>query len=165
MLSQTVVESLNFTKTADVALFVGEFRAHKSPGEFHAGGRTDDAAAQHEDVHIVMLHALMGRVNVMAESGANAVEFIGRDGSADTRAAEENASVGSAIQNGAPNLRGVVGVVYGLGGVRAEVNYFMAETTEVFRNDVLQFQSGVIGPYSNLHGASELSRRYHGGER
>ena len=70
--------------------------------------RADDAGAEGEDVHVVVLDALARRVRVVADGGADAADLVRRHGGADARAADEDPAIrarrrGSRDRGGARN--------------------------------------------------------------
>ena len=56
-----------------------------------------DAGTHHKDIHIVVFHALMARVGVVADSRANSDELVGRHARPDPAAANEHSALGAAI--------------------------------------------------------------------
>ena len=57
----------------------------------------DDPGAERQDVHVVVLDALVGRVGVVADGGADAADLVRRDARADAGAADEDAALGLAV--------------------------------------------------------------------
>ena len=65
----------------------------------------------------------MRGIRVAAECSANAVQFVGRDGSTDTAATNQDSDLSVALLDRFADLFGVVGIVVGNGTVvRAEVD-------------------------------------------
>ena len=52
--------------------------------ELNRGLRANHAATQHQDIHIVMLHALMRRVHIMAKTSPDSLQLVCRHRSADS---------------------------------------------------------------------------------
>src|SRR6266853_3896791 len=66
----------------------------ESSDHFDGGFRGDDAAAEGEDVGVIVFAGEAGGCHVMGEGGANAGNFVGGDGDADARAANGDAEIG-----------------------------------------------------------------------
>src|SRR5947207_3270472 len=54
----------HFVEPAYMAVFSCESRCHKCPGQLECEFRADNARAQRQHVHVVVLHALMCRICV-----------------------------------------------------------------------------------------------------
>ena len=78
---------------------------------FEGQRRADDARAQHDHIHIVVLHALVRRVSIVAHAGANPRNLVGRHANAHARAADENAARRIAPLQRQTHLLGKVGIV------------------------------------------------------
>ena len=63
--------------------FARELRAQKSMNAFQGRLGANYAGPENDDIHVVVLNALMGRVGVVAKAGANAFDFIGGDAGSD----------------------------------------------------------------------------------
>ncbi|AMV34015.1 hypothetical protein VN12_17935 [Pirellula sp. SH-Sr6A] len=61
--------------------------------DFEGDFRPDDASTDAQDVHVVVLDPLAGRVSVMAEASPDAGEFVGRYTYTDSRAANQDPSI------------------------------------------------------------------------
>ena len=83
---------------------------------------------EREDVHVVVLDALMGRVRVVADRGPDAADLVRRDARADAGAADEDPALGLAVADRVAEPRGEVRVVVRrIGAVAAEVDQLVAE--------------------------------------
>ena len=158
-LTRAVVECLDLAKTTHVAFLVSEVRPDESVSQFERHCGTDDTSAENENVHIVVFHALMSRVDVVADRSANSVYLIGGDRSAHARTADQYASLAASIEDCLSDLDGKIWVVDGVGSAGTNIDYLVTCSREVFHEKVFQFQSGVVGPKSYLHDALELSLR------
>ena len=69
----------------------------------------DHAPAQAEDVAVVVLDRLVGRVGVVGDDGADVRELARRDGDARARAADEHRAVGVAVRTASAASRAVSG--------------------------------------------------------
>src|SRR6202789_3118876 len=91
----------NLVIAAGEALFVGdEFGGEEAVGQFVCEGGADDARAEDNYVHIVVFHALMRGVSVMAHAGADAGNFVGGNADAYAGAADEDAFLADTGENG-----------------------------------------------------------------
>ncbi len=73
-------------------------RAQERDRAFVRRLRTDDPCAEGQDVHVVVLDALVGGIRVVADRGADAAHLVGGHGRADARAADEDAAIRVARQ-------------------------------------------------------------------
>src|SRR5206468_2514269 len=67
--------------------------------------------AEAEDVHVVVLDALVRGVDVVADRRANPGHLAGRDRGTDPGAADEHAPLGVAVQDRLADVAGLVGIV------------------------------------------------------
>ena len=136
-----------------MAYLAGEVGAEEGFDEFAGKFDADDAGAEAEDVHVVVLDGLMGGVGVVTEAGADAVDFVGGDGGADAGAADKDAAVGFAALDGVADFAGEVRIIVGLGAiVGAEVDYDVALFFEVANDCFVKRIAAVIGTYCDDHG-------------
>src|SRR6185437_13668138 len=115
-------ETGDLADAPDMALSAGEGRAYVVADQVERQIRTDHAGPKAEDVDIVILDALPGREGIVTRGRADAAEFVGRDAGAGAAAADQHGPVGGFAKNGLGYGFGVIGVVDGGGGVRAEVD-------------------------------------------
>src|SRR5829696_6242194 len=126
-----------------------------------------DAAAEHEDVHVVVLHALVRRVAVVAEPRAHAGDLVGGDRSADAAAADEDPALGAPLDHGERERLGDVRVVHRLAAVGAEVGDLVPQLAERLRDLPLALEAGVVGGDGDAHAilrawlVSATARRHH----
>src|SRR5439155_22005219 len=73
--------------------------------------RPDDLGAQAEDVHVVVLDALVSRVDVVADRRADTGKLGGGDGGAHTGTADEHSTVGVPALNGLADLASLLRIV------------------------------------------------------
>ncbi|MDQ1273710.1 MAG: hypothetical protein QG663_1586 [Thermodesulfobacteriota bacterium] len=72
----------------------------------------DGRTAQHEHVSVVVLHALVCRVRVMAQAGADTADFIGRHRCTHAATANHDASLGFLAENHFANGLGEIRIIY-----------------------------------------------------
>src|SRR6266545_1442103 len=106
---------------------------HQLTSQFDA----DDARAEHEHVHIVMLDALTSRIAVMTYRRANPRDLVGRYRRADTAAADQHGSFRLAIDQRLTHRLGEVRIIDRLGAVRALVDNLVAALTQIDRETLL----------------------------
>ena len=136
-----------------MALFTGEMCGEKGVDQFLRGGCPDDPAAQHQHVHIVMFHTLVGGINVVTEAAANAGELIHRDGCSDTAAANQNAAFGLAGQDGIAHLFRIVGVIDGVCRVSSYIKHAKTKMLQVRDYIRLKFHARVVRSDDDGHDA------------
>ena len=136
-----------------MALFAGEICGEERTDQVASGFRTDDARAEDEDVHIVVLDPLPGRVVIVADGGADAGDFVRRDTRADPRAADQNAPLGATFQQFDDDGPGKIGVVVGREGIRrAEVGDGMTRFREPRKQLGFESEPGMVGGNGDSHG-------------
>ena len=149
-------ENIDFAETADVPFFAREVRAEKGMNAFQGRLGANYARPEDQDVHIVVFDSLVGRVGVVAEAGADAFNFVGRDAGSDARATDEHASFGLMMKNGVANFRGKIGVVDCSGGIGSDVHNLMALCFKVLADQLLEIVPCVITADDDEH-ASKFS--------
>src|ERR1022692_1323899 len=98
-----------------------------------------------------MLHALMRGVIVVAESRANAGEFVGRDANAHARSAHQHAALGLPVAHGVTDELREIGIVRRRGVAGAEIRNIVAIGPQIGEDDLLQPEPGVISRYGDFH--------------
>ena len=127
-----------------MALGSGELRPQIRFYDFGGQLRADDARAEAEHVRVVIFDALVRGKRVVACARADAAKFIGRDARAHTAAAEQNAALGAASENGLGDLLRVIGIIDRIGRTRAEIDRLMSQSARDFDNVLFQREPGVI---------------------
>src|SRR5260370_28062707 len=85
-------EGSHFAEASQVPVGLTELGIQKRFGEVPRNGRTHRAAPHTNDVHVIVLDALPGRVMVVDQSGAGAWNFVGTDAGAHAAAANRQAA-------------------------------------------------------------------------
>ena len=134
-----------------MAGFVAEVRVQKGFHQIFGERAGDYARTEHEDVHVVVFDALVRGIGVVANGGADAVEFVGGDGGADAAAADENAAFDRARLDGFADGLGEIGIIARLRVVSAEIDNAVAEPFDERAEVILQFEPGVIGGDGDFH--------------
>ena len=72
---------------------------------------SNHASSETEDVHVVMLDGLVGRVRIVADGRPDPREFVGGDRDAGAAAAYEEAAVGAMVGERGGHGLGIIGIV------------------------------------------------------
>jgi transketolase len=108
--------------------------------------------AEAEHVQIVVLDALVGRIDVMANRSADSDELAGGHGGSYAGSANEDSAVGVAVLQRLAELPRLVGVVDRLGiGIGAQVDRLVAQRVELGKNRLAQPHAAVIERDCNPH--------------
>src|SRR5262249_51512259 len=122
--------------------------AHQVDGE----RRPDDLGAEAEHVHVVVLDALVGRIDVVAHGAADPVELRDGDRGTDARAADEHADLGIPVLDRLADLARLVGVVDPhLVGFDPEVQGVVPERVQLGEHGVPQAHAAVVERDCNPH--------------
>src|SRR4051794_20268460 len=73
----------DLVQAAPMAGLAAERRAEEGDDALPRRLRADDPRPEREDVHVIVLDALVGGVRVMADGGSHAADLVGRDARAD----------------------------------------------------------------------------------
>ena len=114
--------------------------------------RADDLGAEAHHVHVVVLDALVGRVDVVAERGPDARDLVGRDAGPDPGPADHDRPLGLAAADRVADPLGQVGEVDRLGRVGAEVGHLVAPGPQLLDDRPLEREPGVVASNRDLHG-------------
>src|SRR6478609_238621 len=136
-----------------VALLMGEPGAQEEPHQLPRQLDADHPRAEDQDVHVVVLDALMGGVAVVAQPGADAGQLVRRHRRPDAAAAEEHAALHRAAEHRARHHRGDIRIVHRLRAVGAEIDDLMAERAERWDQRLLELESRVVRAEGDLHSA------------
>ena len=126
----------------------GEERAHEVLGE----ARPDHLGAEAEDVHVVVLDALVRGVDVMADGCPDAGDLARGDRSADAGAADEDAALGLSVLDRGAELGRLHGVVDPHRvGVGAEVDDLVPLLAQRLEDRLAEVDSPVVERHSDFH--------------
>ena len=131
--------------------FAGETCIDVRNAEIFGKLGADNPRAQHEDVGIVMLHALMRGICVMAKAGTDAGNFVGGHRGAYTASADEDATLGIATQDAQADGFGEVRIIDRLRIGGADVLNLMATFLKIVDQESLEGEAGMIGANSYAH--------------
>ena len=151
LVAELLLQRVDLAKAANVPHFVSEVGAQECVDTFAGGFGADDAGAQNEHVHVVVLDTLVGRVRVVTESGTNPTKLVGCNASPDAAATDQYAAFGLAVEDGAADLFGEVGIVDGGRGVGTDIENLVALLLETLDDELFQIEPCVVTTYDNKH--------------
>ncbi|GBC78425.1 hypothetical protein HRbin08_01920 [bacterium HR08] len=98
-----------------------------------------------------MFDALARGIRVVAQPRANPRHLIGGDRGADAAPADEDAALGSPLQEGVRDGFGVVGIVHRIRALGPQVFHIMPELAQMGDEHLLQLETGMIGSDDDAH--------------
>lgn len=139
-----LLQSCDLGQPALVALFVSEIRPeecfHQILGKFDA----DNARSENQDVHVVVLNALMSGIAVMANCRPDADQFVGGNTGTDPAAADQHTTFGPSVQNGTADGLSEIGVVGGIFVEGADIQHRVTKSAQNISYSVLEGESRVV---------------------
>src|SRR5215472_17819890 len=155
-----------------VALLCRKARFQESRAQVLGQLNSDDARAQDQHVDVVMLHALMRGVAVMADPGADSRNLVGGYRSAYTASAEDDAAIAFAGEKALGYFLREVGIIDRRSAAGARIFHCMSVLTQEIDQGLLEFEAGVIGANGYAHAAfvvlastpSFLEKLFRGGD-
>ena len=112
---------------------------------FYGSFGGDDAAAEGEDVSVVVFAGEAGGDCIVGEGGADAGDFVGGDGNADAGATDRDTQIGLLRSDAFAYGLSVIGIVHGFFRGSALVVDGVSGGLEIFSNDFFERESRVIG--------------------
>src|SRR5580765_7910155 len=88
---------------------------------------------------------------VVAKAGADAGNFVGRDGCSDAAAAEDDSALGFAVADGQSDGFGEVGIVDGVAAVGSQIQHLVLQLEEHRFDGFLEIETSVVGANGNFH--------------
>ena len=145
-------QSFDLLESLEVPLSSPEASLEERPHEVGGELGSDDLGAEAEHVHVVVLHSLVGGVDVVAHGGADPRQLARRDRGTDARAADEHATIGRSCQQRLAELARLVRVVDPDGIVcGAEVDRLVTELRELLQHALPQLHAAMIERDRHLH--------------
>src|SRR5581483_2942352 len=139
------LECEHLRQAAAVPLLLAEARARERRDDVPCELRPDHARPDAEDVHVVVLDALVRRVVIVADARADSRELVRGDADADAASAEDDPAVRLAGTDRFAHGLGDVGVVgRNARVVGAEIRDVVPGGTEVVDHHLLQRKARVI---------------------
>ena len=137
-----------------VALLTAEGRAYERRHELSRQLVAHYPAAYAEDVHVVVLHALSGRVGVVAHAGAYPADLVRGDARPHPTAANNHSAVRLLARHATGNGSREVGIVVRrIDLVGSNVYHDVSHRLQVLDEGLLQGESGVVRSDGDSHTA------------
>jgi hypothetical protein len=115
-----------FAEASQVPVRLTEPGIQKCLDQVPGNGGSHGAAAHTNDVHVIVLDTLPGRVMVVDQSGADAWNLVGANGGTHAAAADRYAAFHFASANSQTEWDDEVGIVIvGNQSMRTKIDYFM----------------------------------------
>ena len=115
----------------------------------------DDASPENQNIHVVVLDALVGGVGIVAESRSHSPDLIGRHRCANTAAAYQNTTLTHSCDDRLANECSIVRVVHRNRRVSTEVFDLVSDRREKLPHDDFELQTRVVRCDSHTHPAAE----------
>src|SRR5512132_170534 len=148
---------LDLCQPTHVAFPTVEFRTQEAVDELGGQVGTDYAGPDAEDVHIVVLNALMRRIGVVADRPTDTCEFAGSYRGAYARAADQNPALSIAASDRVGDLPRLVGIVdHRLGLVGSEVDRLVPGAHDLLEHALAQLHAAMVEGDRDPHRAVTL---------
>src|ERR1035437_8163710 len=142
----------NLADSADMTGLTAEPGGKEALGACDGRLDADDPSSKGEHVHVVVLDTLTGGVCVVTQSGSDAGHLGRGDRRADAAAADQQAAIGAALQDGETESAGKIRiVVVGVRAVDAQVDQFVAERSQANQQLGFQLGAGVVCRKCDAH--------------
>src|SRR4051812_38534204 len=141
--SALLVHDAKLLDAAAEILIGGKFGGEVGRDEVHGEPGADNLCANAHDIDVVMLDALMGGMDVVADRGADTLHLVGRDRGADAGAADHDAARGFARRHLLRHRACDVGEVDRFVVMGADIEDVVAEAADVVDNCLLERPAGV----------------------
>ena len=149
--AQRVLKRDHLGEAAPMSLLAREAsiqeRLNQLVGEFD----TDDTTAEHQYVHVVVLNALVRRIGVVAQSGADPGNPVCGHRRANAAPAEQDAALGPVLTQGSTHGLRIIGIVHRIGAVGAQVEDLAMLRGQKSLHVLLKCKSGMIRTYRYAH--------------
>src|SRR3990172_4418676 len=145
------LERLHLIEASSVALRVREGRGFPGADHVERELRPDNARAQAEHIHVVVLDSLPRREGIVADRRAHTRDLVRRYRSAHAAPAEEQPAIGLAPHHRLAHRLGEVRVIDRLLAVRAQVEHLVPEPSQLIDSRLLQNKPGVVAANRDAH--------------
>src|SRR4051794_14966456 len=125
-------------------VLAGELRRQVGVDDVRGQRRADHAAAEAQDVAVVVLDRLVRRVGVVGDDGADLRELAGRHRDPRAGTAHQHGTVGLVVAHRFGGEAGGVGIVDRIGRPRAEVGDLVARGRHRVQHHRLQRKPGMV---------------------
>jgi hypothetical protein len=150
-LTVTLLDGADFLKPSYVALLAGKGRLKKSLDQFSRNFHAHHPRAEHKYIHIIVFHALVCRIFVMAEARPDAGNLVCGDAGSNAASANEDTPIRRSIQQLPGDDLGVIRVVDRVFGVGSGVVDLVAKVADMLGQKCLQLDTCVIAGDNDLH--------------
>jgi hypothetical protein len=133
-----------------VPFLAREFGGKEGSDEFACDGDANDSRTENEDVHMIVLDPLVRGIRVSHIPGPDSNNLVGRNRSSDPTAANQDASVSFASNNGQPDLKSEVGIVRRLAIESSEIGNRMPEGSNLLDEDGFEIKARMVGSECDL---------------
>ena len=105
------VQERHLAKSPKVTRLLAVLGIEEGLDQIPSHGGTNGAAAHAEDIHVIILNALLGGEVIMDEAGADALGFIGADRGPHPTATDGDASLHLTSHDGEGHRSDIVGII------------------------------------------------------
>ncbi len=144
-----LLQHLNFPTAALVTLLLADSSLQKGRDQLPREGRADDAPAQDEHVHVVVLDALMRGVCIVTQARSDPGQFVCRDAGANAAPANQDAPFHAAFSDRSPDSFGIIRIIHGFRPVSSEIRDVVAKRAHELRDGLLEREPSVIRGHSD----------------
>ena len=156
--SHRAFERGHLGEAAQVPGLAAERGVQKGVHQFARQFAADDATAEHEHVHVVVLDPLVRGIGVVAQAGADSGDAVGRHRGADAAAAQDDPAIGAVFAQCGADRRRVVCIIDGLAGMGADIEHLFVLPCEECLQCFLQLEPRVIRSNCDPHLNSPVRR-------
>jgi hypothetical protein len=104
----------------------------------------NNSSSNAQNIHVVVLDTLPSRVRVMAETGSNAREFVGRDTDPHPRTAHQNPAIDLPGEDLPSHRFREIGEIASIGGVRSAIQCLHSELFHEFGHIILHEKASMV---------------------
>src|SRR5712691_9942297 len=144
-------QRLDLAEPPLVALLMGEAGSQKGPHQLPCQLYADHPGPENQNVHGIVLDALMGRVGVVAKAGADTGQLVGRHGGSYSAPADQHAPLHHTCQHRAGQPLGHIRIVHRFQAVGAEILDLVPQRAERGDEVLLERVTRVIGGNGDHH--------------
>src|SRR5436305_11118977 len=138
-----LLDAYDLAQPALVPFFTGKAGIQESEAEIFGQLYSNDTRTEHQHVYIIVLYALMGRIAVMAETSADAGDFVSGHASAYPASADQDATFGITAKDTQSKRLSIIRIIHRLRIVRADIHYLMAILLQMSGQHLLDLKASV----------------------
>src|SRR3954453_21011132 len=151
---ELALDAVDLRQAPLVAVLARELGGQIGADDVSREGRADHACAEAQDIAVVVLDGLVGRVGVVGDDAADMRELAGRHGHARAGAADEHGAVVGAVAHRVGRQAGGVRIVDRVGRPGPEILDLVAGALDGLEDHRLEREPRVIERAGDLHEAS-----------